>query len=240
MYKGSSKDTPWNKDLLWRLYVEAEARKMGFALPEGPHDVDNQPPFMKPLAAAINKDFPSIPLYDPYTGDYFKTNSTLLVSGRPNEPIEAKAGPRALDHPAALAKSASAGAFATTGGGGGGGGSATGGAGSAALASSRSSSRFPPLASSRAGGDTSRTRYSSLRRDLDSERRQRQETEGKLHAELAAERRKRAAVESEVKAFEERVSATMKAHSRDAEKVKAYEKIVQTLVSTLQAKSARK
>lgn len=38
VYKGSSKDTTWNKDLLWKLYVEHEAKQTGIKLPDGADD----------------------------------------------------------------------------------------------------------------------------------------------------------------------------------------------------------
>mmetsp|Transcript_28208 Transcript_28208/g.66748 ORF Transcript_28208/g.66748 Transcript_28208/m.66748 type:complete len:303 (-) Transcript_28208:123-1031(-) len=78
-YKGSERDTPWNKDLLWKLYVEQEARKMKIPLRIDEHDkrLEAQPPYMRSLAAATNPDVKPDKLWDPYRHDEFKTGTVL-------------------------------------------------------------------------------------------------------------------------------------------------------------------
>lgn len=63
VYKGSSKDTEWNKDLLWRLYVQGETKRYLAG--------DNAPPFMMPLKRALAKK--PLHFYDPFSGDPAKT-----------------------------------------------------------------------------------------------------------------------------------------------------------------------
>jgi len=79
VYKGSKRDTPWNKDLLWKLYVEQEARKMNLPLRKDEHDdnVEAYPPYMKSLACATHNNAEPLKLWDPYRHDQFKTGTVL-------------------------------------------------------------------------------------------------------------------------------------------------------------------
>lgn len=76
-YKGSKHDTYWNKDLLWKLYVQGEAKKHGVAVrtEENRNNLEVMPPFMKSLEAARRFDGTHVPFEDPYRNDLFKTNT---------------------------------------------------------------------------------------------------------------------------------------------------------------------
>lgn len=82
-YKGSKHDTYWNKDLLWKLYVQQESRKHGVAIrtDENKDNLEVIPPFMKSLEAARQKGA-RVPFHDPYRDDLFKTN-TKSARARP-------------------------------------------------------------------------------------------------------------------------------------------------------------
>lgn len=78
--------------------MEKEAGRGGFRLPKDAADFDNMPPFMRPLARALNPGSESEKLYDPFLGDQFKTKAVRINSSRENPGYTAVAGPRALDH----------------------------------------------------------------------------------------------------------------------------------------------
>lgn len=260
VYKGPSRDTPWNHDLLWRLYVEGEAKKGGFRIPEGADDYDNMPPFMRPLARALNPEAPSEPLYDPYEGDQFKTRAVRIDSARDNAGYTAVAGPRAMDH-SKVQESIKAGTYNVTSGSllpaleaqraaGGAGGSRSSRLHSArsqaSLATSRARASARGKRSARAlgasasasrlpqlspvGGNTDRLKR--LETMVVSERRHRAD----LEEELKRERSARSRVESELRDFERTMKDQLSRKTLDSARMKKYEDVVSNLMTTLRSK----
>lgn len=80
IYKGSKSDTDWNKDLLWKLYVQQEAHKhkVKIRMPEqhGKDAVESMPPIMMSLEAAKMKGVDNVKFYDPYQSNPMKSDHT--------------------------------------------------------------------------------------------------------------------------------------------------------------------
>lgn len=236
MYKGSSTDTTWNNDLLWKLYVEQEARKTGIQLSKGPDDVEHVPPIMKPVAAATNKGFQKIPFRDPFARDPSKTcqphhsmesdrssplrrlqylkafpeEAAKLGPPRRREAVMLNTGRRSLD------KSASSPGLPP--------------------ASARSTrSRVSSVARASARSATSR-RLANIEKMLTQERAARED----LSASLSEERKRREQVEGELAAFKAKMVQSLTQTKNVEGKLAQYKEIMDGLAQTMKKADAKR
>lgn len=245
VYKGSKRDTPWNKDLLWKLYVEQEARKMNMPLRKDEHDdnVEAYPPIMKSLACATHKKADSLKLWDPYRHDQFKTGTVLTereanwkdLVGPHGLPLIHRGSPRtwsARRHDMGEEKAqldtlklnAQLAQHGGGGGGHGGGGSAGAGPETEARATARSATASTARRSvASAGGASARTTSSTLRRleALEASLRSEHSASDALRRDLDKQKAEKAKMDRKMQAYDTIMKGLMEAMNKSGAKLPA-------------------